>query len=209
MLRVIACGVFVLSCAPGALGFFADPGFESYAVADGGVLFDNGGPWAFENNARVVDAFAPNSGTPDTYSATFAPFEGEQYTSTYGGLDRIVQDVYLTPGSYTVSVYAAAPDGEWIHPVSGPLTLVDGGFDFVLDGANVSLENVLSPGTDWTHYFATFSIDTEGVYEVGVRNTRTAVYFINYDGFGLVPGPGVAGVFGLGLVLGAGRRRRV
>ena len=208
MKRVSMVVAAVGMCAPSALAFFADPGFESYDVAAGQAVFDNSGPWAFENNGRVVEPYTNgNIGSPpDTWSAVFAPHGGEQYACTYAGADTITQSVMLAPGSYTVSVWAAAPSGT--VTISGnTLTLVTGGFEFTLDGSPISLVNALDPDTGWTLFSATFAIDTPGSYDVGVHNPVIAPYFIYFDDFALVPAPGI-GMAGALAGVALGRRRR-
>ena len=90
---------------------FADPGFEDYAVSSGGFLQPASGPWVFTNDAGVVEPYSPNSSTGplDTWSATFAAYEGQQYASTYAGSNHIHQKVsFSAAGDYVISAYAAA-----------------------------------------------------------------------------------------------------
>src|SRR6185369_1994372 len=72
-----------------------DPGFEAYTVNSGGFVRPATGPWSFGNDAAVVKPPAPNSSTGplNTWSATFAAIDGQQYASTYAGGDSIRQFV--------------------------------------------------------------------------------------------------------------------
>ncbi len=188
-----------------------DPGFESTPVSPGGFVTPMTGPWLFTNDAGVVRPYAPPSSTGvlNTWSATFDAIEGEQYASTYAGSDTIDQGItFSTAGDYLISVYAAAPEGSVIiHPGDDPLTLLTGGFRFILDGVQFGDTNIIDPGTDWTTFSAPFSVDA-GQHRLGIRNTVTAPYFINYDGFSIVPEPATGLLAWLGLGAVASRRRR-
>ena len=194
-----------------------DGGFENYTVSSGGFVQPSSGPWIFANDAGVVKPFAPNSsgGSLNTWSATLAPVEGLQYASTYAALDSLRQVVaFPAAGLYHLSVSAAAPGGSLSIPSVGTFTLGDGEFTFLLDNTAVGSLRTVPAGATWNSFSADVTIATPGNYEVGVRNTRAAAYFINYDAFQveLVPEPGV---LQLSLALGAGvvavralRRRR-
>ena len=113
-----------------------DPGFESYAVSSGGFLKPTSGAWAFRNDAGVVEPFSPPTSTAvlNTWSATFAPYEGEQYASAYAGSDWFDQEVFFpAPGQYLLSVYAASPGGTVIIN-GGTQQLVAGDFRFAVGG---------------------------------------------------------------------------
>lgn len=169
-----------------------DPGFESYAVSSGGFVKPSSGPWLFNNDAGVVEPISPNSslGSLNTWSATFAAPEGEQYASTYAGADFIKQMVsFGTAGNFTISVYAAAPDGTVTFPSQAPKVLEDGQFDFTLQGSAVGSVQTVPKGSNWNLYTATFNIVSPGTYEVGILNTKSAPYFINYDAFAIQPVP--------------------
>src|SRR3954470_13519554 len=169
-----------------------DPGFEPYAVDSGGFVKPTTGPWIFGNDAGVVEPFAPNSSTGpgNTWSATFAPIEGQQYASTYAGLDSIRQSVLFgAAGQYRVSAYAAAPSGSVTIPPAGTFTLGDGQFNFTLGNVPIGSPYTIAPGTDWSLFTADFTIPAPGNYEIGIRNNTTSPYFINYDAFEIKPVP--------------------
>jgi hypothetical protein len=174
----------------------SDPGFETYAVDSGGFVRPGTGPWSFGNDAGVVEPPAPNSstGSVNTWSATFAAIEGQQYASTYAGGDSIRQSVsFGAAGQYRVSAYAAAPSGSVTIPPLGPLTLGNGEFNFTLGNVAIGSPYTIAPGTDWSLFTADFSIPVPGSYQIGIRNNTTSPYFINYDAFQIqpVPEPGV------------------
>jgi len=169
-----------------------DPGFETYAVNSGGFVKPTTGPWLFGQDAGVVEPPAPNSSTGplNTWSATFAAIEGQQYASTYAGADTIRQSVLFgAAGQYRVSAYAAAPSGSVTIPPTGTSTLGDGEFTFTLGNAAIGTPHTIAPGTDWSLFTADFTIPTPGNYQVGIRNNTTAPYFINYDAFEIQPVP--------------------
>jgi len=183
-----------------------DGGFESYAVNSGGFVQPVSGPWLFANDAGVVEPFAPNSsgGALNTWSATFAPVEGQQYASTYAALDSLRQVVsFTTAGLYRMSVSAAGPSGSLTIPSVGTFTLGDGEFTFLFDNTPVGSLQTVSAGSSWSLFSADFTVTAPGDYQVGVRNTRSAPYFINYDAFAVEPVPEPA-VLQLALALGAG-----
>ena len=213
--RQLFAGIMLLGIASSVHAVtISDPGFESYNVASGGFT-KAAGPWGFSNDAGVVEPFSPNSsnGVLDTWSATFAAFEGEQYASTYAGLDTITQSVNVTAGgTYIFKIYAAAPDGTVLIPPNvDPSTLTTGLFSFTLDSSSLGSFSI-DPGTDWTEYSFTTTI-AAGVHAVGIVNTAAASYFINYDNFSLsqVPVPAAAWLFGSGLLglIGVARRKKV
>lgn len=171
-------------------------GFEDDVVSAGAFLRPAAGPWTFNNDAGVVRPFAPNSSTGplNTWSATFAPVQGQQYASTYAGSDLIRQGlVFGAAGEYRISVYAASPGGTLTIPTVGTSTMVDGEFSFVLGAANIGSLNTVVREAGWAEYSALFTIPSPGTYDLGVRNTKTAAYFINYDAFSIqaVPEPGL------------------
>ncbi len=180
-----------------------DPGFESYSVDPGGFTKE-AGSWTLANDAGVVEPFSPNSsnGQLDTWSATFAAIEGEQYASTYAGLDSITQSINIPArGLYTFSIYAASPDGSvTIAPHANPFILSTGSFSFEFDGNQLGSFSI-DPGTDWMEYSLTTELSA-GIYTVGVINTARAPYFINYDNFTLsqVPVPAAVWLFASGLM---------
>jgi hypothetical protein len=183
---------------------FTDPGFESYAVSSGGYVQPTSGPWTFSNDAGVVEPYSANSSTGplNTWSAVPSAMDGQQYASTYAGSDTIRQVVsFSVPGSYMISVYAAAPDGSVTIPSVGTLQLVDGEFTFALGGSAIGNVNTVPKGSSWTSYSAMFAIGKPGDYVLGVQNTKSAPYFINYDAFAIqsVPEPTT---FHLLLILG-------
>lgn len=171
---------------------FVDPGFESYAVGSGGFLKPASGPWVFGNDAGVVEPFAPSSSTGplNTWSATFLALEGQQYVSTYAAGDTVRQALsFASPGAYKLSVYAAAPSGTVTIPTVATLTLVDGEFTFTLNNAAFGSLNTVALGSNWALYSAVVTIGAPGTYDLGVRNTKGAPYFINYDAFAIEPVP--------------------
>jgi hypothetical protein len=184
---------------------FTDPGFENYAVSSGDFLKPTAGPWTFTNDAGVVEPFAPNSSTAvlNTWSATFSPVEGQQYASTYAAGDSIRQAVtFASAGQYEISVYAAAPSGSVTIPNVATLSLSSGEFVFTLANVSVGSPHTLSPGTAWTLFTDEFSIDTPGIYQLGISNTAIDPYFINYDAFTIqaVPEPSSILLAGLGIL---------
>lgn len=213
--RRIITSVAVLLCTHLTVfgQYFLDAGFESYAVESGQFTQSGAGPWQFNNDAGVVDPPAPNTSLEvlNTWSATYDPVDGEQYASTYAGADTILQSVTInTPGDYILSVWAASPGGT-VTIRTSTLTLQDGGFRFNINGL-VGSEQAVEIGSGWVQYSTEFNVASAGDYTVGVRNTRTAPYFINYDAFAItpVPEPSLAlwGLLGLGLTYAVTRRRR-
>jgi hypothetical protein len=193
---------------------FIDPGFESYAVNSGAFLQPSSGVWLFANDAGVVRPFAPNSSTGplNTWSATFAPMEGQQYASTYAGADFLRQTLsFGAAGDYRLSVYAAAPGGTITIPSLGTFTLGNGEFAFTLGNLAISSPHTVSAGASWSLFTVDFNIAAPGDYQLGVRNTAASPYFINYDAFAIhaVPEPsvGVLGLLGCACILAARRRR--
>ncbi len=196
----------------------SDAGFENYAVTSGGFVKPASGPWLFNNDAGVVEPFAPNSSTGvlNTWSATFAAVEGQQYASTYATLDSLRQVVsFPAAGDYRISVYAAAPSGSVTIPSLGTLPLGSGEFTFLFNDTPIGSLHPVPDGSTWNVFSADFTVPTPGAYEVGVRNTRAAPYFINYDAFAVqpVPEPTVVQLslaFGVGVIVvrALGRQRR-
>ncbi len=183
-------------------------GFEDEPVAAGGFLKPVTGPWTFNNDAGIVRPFAPNSssGPLNTWSATFAAMEGQQYVSTYAAADLVKQGVlFAAPGDYRISCYAAAPDGSLTIPTVGTFTLGSGQFSFTLGNSAIGAVNSVAAGSSWSLYSAVFSIPAPGAYDLGVRNTLAAAYFINYDAFQIqsVPEPRSTALILLGLTAGA------
>ncbi|MGD0649983.1 MAG: hypothetical protein ABSA97_02380 [Verrucomicrobiia bacterium] len=171
---------------------FTDPGFENYEVSSGGFVKPVSGPWMFSNDAGVVEPYASNSSTGAlyTWSAMFSAPEGQQYASTYAAIDTIRQAVsFDTAGDYVISVYAAAPAGSVTIPTVGTLTLEDGEFTFTVGNTAIGSLHTVPTGSGWDSYSAVFSIGDPGSYTLGVRNTKTASYFINYDAFAIQPVP--------------------
>jgi hypothetical protein len=219
-LCLLAAAIVAVSLASTAVAgqFFTDPGFENYAVEPGQFVRPASGPWSFTNDASVVEPFAPNSsnGVLSTWSATFAPVEGQQYASTYAGSDTIRQSVALAAaGDYQLSVFATAPDGTVTIPGVGTFTLGDGQFTFTLGNAAIGGTQVVEAGAGWGFYTADFTVASPGNYLLGVRSTLADTYFINYDSFDVrfVPEPSALALAvggGLALALcrrGASRRR--
>jgi hypothetical protein len=186
-----------------------DPGFESYSVSAGGFIQPASGSWTFVNDAGVVEPPSPNSSTGplSTWSAIFPAVEGQQYASTYAGADIIRQFVtFGTAGDYRLGVYAAAPDGTVTIPSVGTFALGNGEFTFTLGNTAIGNLHSVSAGSSWSLFTADFTISTPGNYQLGVRNTAGAPYFINYDAFTVVPVPeptflGLS--VALGIVIGA------
>lgn len=189
----------------------SDGGFEGYSVAAGGFVKPASGIWSFANDAGVVRPYAPNSATAllFTWSATRNAYEGQQYASTYAGSDMITQDAaFPAAGKYELSVEAFAPGGTITIPdVLYNCPLTDGAFRFRFDHVNVGLVQTVSMNSDWTRYSTIVDVPAAGTYEVGVLNTATAPYFINYDAFAVqsIPEPATAGTL---LVLGFALLRR-
>jgi hypothetical protein len=146
----------------------------------------------FSNDAGVVEPPAPNSSTRplNTWSATFAPVDGQQYASTYAGGDILRQLVsFSAAGDYRLSVYAAAPNGTLTIPSAGTFTLGNGEFAFTLDNVAIGTVQVVPVGSSWGLFSADFTVPAPGDYRLGIRNTLAAPYFINYDGFAIQPVP--------------------
>ena len=193
---------------------FSDPGFESYSVASGQFVKPATGVWAFVNDAGVVEPFAGNSSTGplNTWSATLAAPQGQQYASTYAGSDTIRQLVtFASAGDYEISVFAAAPSGSLTIPGVFTSNVVDGQFVFTLGNTPIGATHSVEAGGNWSQYAAMFAIPAPGNYQLGIRNTLSAVYFVNYDAFAIhsVPEPSTLAL-GLGgaLLLAARLRRR-
>src|SRR4051812_31302220 len=172
-----------------------DGGFEDEAVAPGGFLKPSIGPWTYNNDAGIVRPYSPNSSTGplNTWSATFAPIEGQQYVSTYAAADLVKQGVVFTaPGTFRILCYAAAPDGAVTIPNVGTFALTSGQFTFTLGNTPIGTVNTVAPGSSWSLYSAMFNIPAPGSYDLGLRNTLADTYFINYDAFQIqsVPEPG-------------------
>jgi hypothetical protein len=213
----LALGTLVV-CAAGpawAQGLI-DGGFESYSVSSGGFVQPASGPWLFANDAGVVEPYAPNSsgGVLNTWSATFAPVEGQQYTSTYATLDSLRQAVTFTAaGQYRISVFAAAPSGSLTIPSVGTFVLDDGEFTFLLNNAAIGSVQTVPAGSGWSLFSADFTVAAPGDFQVGVRNTKVGSYFVNYDAFALepIPEPTVLRLFlmlGVGVMVGRVSRWR-
>src|SRR5262249_22547698 len=133
---------------------FVDPGFEAVIVPAGQYLRPVGTAWSYNNDASIVRPYsAPEQlGFPNTWSATFAPFDGAQYACTYAGGDRLEQAIsFSSIGTYTISVHAAAPSGVAHFPHSD-VPLDDGVFTFTLDGVDIGTLFTIVPGTDWTPF---------------------------------------------------------
>jgi hypothetical protein len=172
----------------------SDPGFESYALSAGQYIKPVAGVWTFVNDAGVVEPFAANSSTGalNTWSATFGPLEGQQYASTYAGSDTIRQLVtFANAGQYEISVYAASPSGTLTIPGVLTSNVVDGEFTFTLGNAAIGATHNVEAGASWSRYAASFDIPAPGNYQLGIRNTLAAVYFVNYDAFAIqaIPEP--------------------
>jgi hypothetical protein len=185
---------------------FSDPGFESYAFSAGGFVQPSSGAWLFSNDAGVVEPFSPNSSTGPlhTWSATFSPVEGQQYASTYGGADTLRHSVsFSNAGDYRLSVYAAAPSGSVTIPSVGTFTLGNGEFALTLTNVVIGSVHTVAAGSDWSLFTADFTVASPGNYQLGIRNTLTASYFINYDAFAVEPLPEPSAV-ALGLLGGLG-----
>lgn len=187
-------------------GTLLDGGFEGYAVSSGGFVKPDSGPWLFANDAGVVEPFAPNSSTGalNTWSATFAAIEGQQYASTYAAGDSLRQTVsFPAAGQYRLSVFAAAPSGSVTIPSVGTFALGDGEFTFLFTNTPVGNLQTVPVGSSWSIFTADFAVTAPGDFQVGLRNTRVATYFINYDAFTVVPVPEPTVLqFSLGLGLG-------
>jgi hypothetical protein len=195
---------------------FTDPGFESYSVNPGEFVQPSLGAWLFGNDAGVVEPPAPNSSTGplNTWSAMFAPIDGQQYASTYAGADTIRQGVvFANPGDFRLSVYAAAPTGSVTIPSVGTFALGEGEFTFTLAGGAIGSAHTVPAGTGWSLFTADFTVNKSGTYQLGVRNTTATPYFINYDAFEIQPVPEPStialGLLGaVGIILGGKWRRR-
>jgi len=161
-------------------------------VNPGGFIQPASGVWLFGNDAGVVEPPAPNSSTGplNTWSATFSPVDGQQYASTYAGSDTIRQSVtFGAAGDYRLSVYAAVPNGAVTIPSVGTFALGSGEFTFTLANAAIGNLHTVPAGSGWSLFTADFTIGAPGDYQLGVRNTASAPYFINYDAFAIEPVP--------------------
>jgi len=170
-----------------------DPGFEQILVPSGDFLRPTTGAWTYVNDAGVVRPPGRSTGTEvfDTWSATRPAFEGAQYASTYAGSDTITQPVtFNRAGTYELSVMAFSPSGILEIPGNPGLfmPLERGEFSFQL-GGQVGPTWVVPLNSDWTRYATTFDVPAPGAYPVGIANTRSAVYFVNYDDFRITPVP--------------------
>jgi hypothetical protein len=182
-----------------------DGGFENYTVSPGGFVQPSSGPWSFTNDAGVVEPFSPNSSTGplDSWSATRAAYQGQQYASTYAGADQIRQAVtFTTPGVYQLSVRAFAPAGALTMPgVFTNASLTDGQFRFWFGTAATGSTFTVPAGSDWAGYTARVTVPAAGVYDVGATNWTSDKYFINYDDFGVTPVPEPAGMMLMTLLM--------
>jgi hypothetical protein len=212
--------IFMISMFYSVVGssanLFLDPSFESYNVAPGTseVGFNLPGPWQFTNDAGVTEPYDPYPGTGfGVSSATIPAHDGDQYVSTYAGTDYIVQEVTLSPGQYELSIYAAYGD-------IGAEFFVDGEFAFAWD-PNPNVPSLISPtfavamSSDWTQYSMILEIvgPSPETHLVGIVNSLTAPYLINYDSASLtslssVPVPAAAWLFGSALGLLGWMRRK-
>src|SRR6185295_16762179 len=166
-LRHVAIVQGVVLFFGGAAGLRAqslsDPGFEGYNVSSGNFLQPSSGAWLFNNDAGVVEPPAPNSSTGplNTWSATFAPVEGQQYASTYAGGDSIRQLLsFSAAGDYRLSVYAAAPSGSVTIPSVGSFALGNGEFTFTLGASAIGSPQTVVAGSTWSLFTVDFSIAT-------------------------------------------------
>jgi hypothetical protein len=139
----------------------------------------------------------------NTWSATLAAKDGQQYASTYAAGDTIRQSVsFAAPGQYRIEAYAASPAGSLTIPTVGTFTLQSGEFAFTLAGSDIGGINTVATGAGWSLFSADFVVANAGSYQLGIRNTKAAPYFINYDGFAIEPVPEPAAWhFGLGFAL--------
>ena len=166
----------------------------------------------------MVKPPAPNSSTGplNTWSGTFPPVEGQQYASTYAGLDSLRQSVvFNSAGTYRISVYAAAPDGIVTIPSVGTFSLGNGEFSFTLANTAIGSLHPVLAGASWSPFAADFTVNSAGNYLLGIRNSSlSSPYFINYDAFSIQPIPepstlalGFLGLLGAGLIQRCCRRR--
>lgn len=201
----------VFACQSAMAQMIQDSSFEGYEVDPGEYLIPKDGPWVFNNDAGIVEPFSPNSTIGvdmDTWSATYTPFDGEQYVSTYASRDSISQMIDIpADGTYIVQIYAAAPDGTIQFPGSDPKDLVTGGFTISV-GNEISQIFQIAPGTDWSLYAAPFMLEA-GEQELRIANFGLASYFIHYDNITIVPEPATLTILALGgCAVGLRRRRR-
>jgi hypothetical protein len=198
-------------CREAEAVILTDPGFESVAVPAGGFSHAGDPAWTFVNDAGVTRPFTnpTSTGALNTWSATFSPIEGSQYASTYALLDSIRQTVAIPAGTYVLSVYAASPAGSVTIPPIGTSQLVTGAFQLTF-GAQSGPIIEMPPGTDWLLSSATFVQSSAGSVAIGVRNSETAPYFVNYDAFTLelIPEPAAIMHFIIGACVVLHTRRR-
>lgn len=207
----IALGVAAVA-QPAFAQVLIDPGFENYAVSAGGFTRPSSGPWTFTNDAGVVEPISPNSSTGalNTWSATRAAFEGQQYACTYANADTIRQQVtFASSGIYRLSLEAFAPGGALTIPgVFANKPLVDGQFRFWFNNSEIGPIWTVPAGQDWTLYSTDINVANPGTYNVGMSNSLTDTFFINYDAFSVttVPEPVTAPLLGVVLIFRRGRR---
>jgi hypothetical protein len=189
-----------------------DPGFESYSVSAGEWTNVDGGPWQFNNNAGVVEPFAPPTVLSPlmTWAATIAPYDGQQYASAYAGsdfFDTIVD--FPMPGDYFLSVYAASPPDSSDVNDAVP-TLTTGAFRFALGGAVTGPTFVPPLDAEWNRYSTTVRVNSAGPRLVGFHTTKTAPYFVYFDAFSLgrIPEPATLGLALIALIAPARWHRR-
>ena len=96
-------------------------------------------------------------------------------------------------------------------PSVGTFPVGDGEFTFTLGNAAIGSLHPVFAGTDWTLFTADFTLAAPGDYQLGLRNTLSSPYFINYDAFAIQPVPepstialGLLGALGIAI---AGRGR--
>lgn len=187
----------------GAAQTIINSGFNDmsgWTTSNDAVLAHPGGVDPWEWNTPVVERNIV------TAMETVLPVEGSGMGLTYAGADTFTQEVLFdTGGEYLFEVDANAIMGTVLMP-AGVSNLVDGEFAFRLDSATSPVQ-IVDDALGWTTFSWTVDV-SEGLHQIGLRNTLSDKYVIAYDDFRItaIPGPGTVIVLS-GWLAGFGLKR--
>ena len=179
-----------------------------WTTANDATLAHPGGTAPWNWITPVVSSVIVNS------TETILPLEGSGLGITYAGADSFSQTVdILTAGDYIFSVDANAVAGT---RTPGDFALLDGSFELFAGGAtSPDMDVVTTDG--WSNFSWTTTL-TAGMLDIGLRNTRAAIYSITYDNYSInavsdvppVPVPAAIWLFGTALIglVGFSKRRK-